>query len=87
MQTLTVPVCPDRDSRADQKWITERPTENDFEKSFDKHVTEHLQFTTFFGNVGWEPLLHLSGDYYPDLVCEFYATMLHKMDSKLSFSW
>lgn len=54
-----------------------------FEKSFDEHVTQHLLLTTFFDNIDWEPLFHLSGDYYLDLVREFYATMLHKTDKTL----
>lgn len=38
---------------------------------------------TLFGNTGREPLLHLSGDNYPNLVREFYATVLHKIDKTL----
>lgn len=29
--------------------------------------------------MSWEPLFHLLGDYYPELVCDFYATLLHKI--------
>lgn len=53
------------------------------EKSFNEHVTEHIQFTTLFGNMGCEPLLHLWSDYYPDLNHEFYVTMLYKIDKTL----
>lgn len=35
---------------------------------------------TFFGRIGWEPILHLYGNYSPDLVKEFYANMNHKID-------
>lgn len=52
-------------------------------KSFDEHVTLHLGLTILFGNMGREMLLHLSGDYYPNLVCQFYATMLYIMDKNL----
>ncbi|KAI5676159.1 hypothetical protein M9H77_07109 [Catharanthus roseus] len=31
----------------------------------------------------WKPLLPFSGDEYPELVREFYATMLHKTDKNL----
>lgn len=53
------------------------------EKSFDEHVTKHLQLTTLFGNMDWEPHLRLLGDYYHDLIHEFYATMLHNTDKTL----
>ncbi|KAI5676992.1 hypothetical protein M9H77_07942 [Catharanthus roseus] len=53
------------------------------EKSFDEYVTEHLGLITLFEDIGWMPLLYLSGDHYPDLVPEFYATMLHKTDKNI----
>lgn len=33
--------------------------------------------------MGWELVLHLSGDYYPDVVREFYDNMFHKTDRDL----
>lgn len=41
------------------------------DKAFDEYVIEHLGLTTFFGSLGWEPLLHIFGFYYPHLTCEF----------------
>ncbi|KAI5649283.1 hypothetical protein M9H77_35288 [Catharanthus roseus] len=32
----------------------------------------------------WGPLLQISGNYYLELVCEFYANMFHKTDKDLS---
>lgn len=46
-------------------------------------MTEHIGLTTLFENIGWKPLLPFSGDEYPELVREFYATMLHKTDKNL----
>lgn len=49
------------------------------QKSFAKHVIKHLDLTTLFDNMDWEPILHLSSDYYLDLVHEFCVIMLHKI--------
>ncbi|KAI5664452.1 hypothetical protein M9H77_23775 [Catharanthus roseus] len=46
-------------------------------------VIEHYRLENHFRGLGWVPLLRLFGDYYPDLVREFYANMLHKMDKDL----
>ncbi|KAI5664043.1 hypothetical protein M9H77_23366 [Catharanthus roseus] len=46
-------------------------------------VIEHFRLENIFRGLGWFPLLPLFGDYYPDLVREFYANMLHKMDKDL----
>ncbi|KAI5663961.1 hypothetical protein M9H77_23284 [Catharanthus roseus] len=35
------------------------------------------------GGLGWVPILCICGDYYPDLVREFYANMAPKMDKDL----
>ncbi|KAI5653515.1 hypothetical protein M9H77_30702 [Catharanthus roseus] len=45
----------------------------------------HRKEQTFCGKLGlgWIPLLSLYGDYYPDLVREFYTNMLHKTDKDL----
>lgn len=53
------------------------------EKSFDEHVTENLDLPRLFGHMGQEPVFHISGDYYPDLVRDFYANMLYKTDKDL----
>lgn len=52
-------------------------------KFFDEHVIEHLDLSTFFNRMGWGPVLHLSRDYYPYLVREFYANILYKHDKEL----
>lgn len=48
------------------------------EHTFDEHVAGYIELPTFLDHMGREPILHLSGDYYPDLVKEFYANMKHK---------
>lgn len=46
-------------------------------------MTEHLDLTTLFDRIGCEAILHLSNDYYHDLIREFYANMLHEKDKDL----
>ncbi|KAI5662573.1 hypothetical protein M9H77_21896 [Catharanthus roseus] len=47
------------------------------EKSFDQSVIKHVELEHLFGGLGWVLLLRLSGDFYPNLVRDFYANMLH----------
>lgn len=47
-------------------------------------MIEHLRLGTLFGRFSWKPLLRISSDYYPDLVHEFYANILHKVDKDFS---
>ncbi|KAI5676359.1 hypothetical protein M9H77_07309 [Catharanthus roseus] len=37
-----------------------------------------------FHELGFETLLHIFGDYHPNLVCEFYTNMLYKMGASAS---
>lgn len=53
-QNPVIPPFRDRLSPANQKWITDRGhLKMIVEKSFDEHVTENLNLTTLFGNMGW----------------------------------
>ncbi|KAI5676236.1 hypothetical protein M9H77_07186 [Catharanthus roseus] len=66
------------------EWLTDRASLNMIvEKSFDEEVIEHFRLESLFRGLGWVPLLRLSGDYYPNLVREFYVNILHKMDKDL----
>ncbi|KAI5673608.1 hypothetical protein M9H77_13972 [Catharanthus roseus] len=66
------------------EWLANRSSLNMIiEKSFGEEVIEHFRLENLFRGLGWIPLLYLSGDYYPDLVREFCATMLHKTDNDL----
>lgn len=65
--------------------VTDRePLKLIVEKAFDQHVIERLGLNTLFGSFGWELLLHISRNYYSELVREFYANIFHKIDKDLS---
>ncbi|KAI5681011.1 hypothetical protein M9H77_02238 [Catharanthus roseus] len=67
-----------------REWFTDKASLNMIvKKSFGEAVIEHFRLENLFRGFGWVPLLRLSGDYYPDLVREFYTNMLHKMDKDL----
>lgn len=66
------------------KWVTNRESLKIIsEKSFDKVVIEHFKLEQLSGGLGWVPLLLLYGNYYPNLVREFYANMTYKTDKDL----
>ncbi|KAI5650300.1 hypothetical protein M9H77_36305 [Catharanthus roseus] len=44
---------------------------------------EHLLQQPVNGGLGWVPLLHISNEYYPNLLREFYANMTHKTNKDL----
>lgn len=53
------------------------------EHTFTDEIADYLKFYLFFKDMDWENLLTLCNEYYSNLVCEFYANMLHKHDKKL----
>ncbi|KAI5681222.1 hypothetical protein M9H77_02449 [Catharanthus roseus] len=53
------------------------------EKCFGAEVIGHFRLENLFRGLGWVPVIRFSGDYYPNLVREFYANILHKMDKDL----
>lgn len=87
-QSSTNPAIPsysERLSAAAQKWVNNREhLKLIVEKTFDAHVIENLSLNVVFSSLGWEPLLYIYGTYYPELVHEFYANVLYKMDKNLS---
>ncbi|KAI5653416.1 hypothetical protein M9H77_30603 [Catharanthus roseus] len=46
-------------------------------------LLDSSRIETYRGWLGWPPLFYISGDYYPDLVREFYANMTHKTNKDL----
>ncbi|KAI5677949.1 hypothetical protein M9H77_08899 [Catharanthus roseus] len=72
----TIHPYPDHLSAAAHKWITDREyLKLIIEKFFDAPVVKHLGLALFFfffcegggRGLGWEPLLHISKNYYPKL--------------------
>ncbi|KAI5664397.1 hypothetical protein M9H77_23720 [Catharanthus roseus] len=65
---LAIPLYPESLSTAARKRISEREHLKLIIKiSFDAPVIEHLGLANLFGGLGWEPLLYISGTYYPEL--------------------
>ncbi|KAI5671762.1 hypothetical protein M9H77_12126 [Catharanthus roseus] len=54
------------------KWAANRETlKIVIENSFDESVIEHFELEHLSGGLGWVPVLRISRDFYPDLICEF----------------
>ena len=53
------------------------------EHNFHAAVEEEFGVAELFENLGWGPLLRISGAYFPDLVREFYANMEQKKSLNL----
>ncbi|CAH9071073.1 unnamed protein product, partial [Cuscuta europaea] len=51
--------------------------DNDFviEKTISAPIDHEFQLTAAFAKINWEPVLHLQGTFYPELVKEFFANV------------
>lgn len=49
-----------------------------FEKSIHPRIDAEVPIRAEFENFGWGSLLDIKGDYYPELVWQFYANMEDK---------
>ena len=58
------------DDHRENKLIVERTVAHDIEASF--------YIWDAFACLGWDPILDVQGDYYPELVREFYANIADK---------
>ncbi|KAI5667374.1 hypothetical protein M9H77_17227 [Catharanthus roseus] len=75
---------PEHLSQVACEWITERASfKTIVEKSFDESVIEYFNLENIFRGLGWVPLQHIYGNYYPELVREFYANMTNKTNKDL----
>ncbi|KAI5652344.1 hypothetical protein M9H77_29531 [Catharanthus roseus] len=67
-----------------RNWVTDRESlKIVIEKSFNESIIKHFKLGSLYGELGWVPLLCFFGNFYLDLVCEFYASMLHKTEKDL----
>ncbi|VFQ86953.1 unnamed protein product [Cuscuta campestris] len=65
--------------KAHESWYELRKEKNlVVEKIIHPDIDRVFRLTEAFRSVGWERMLTLSGEYFPDLVREFYANILNK---------
>ena len=66
-------------SKANQDWYNKRKgTKLIVEKTIDPEIEQQVQVGQYFNRLGWDPVMNMSGPFYPGLVKEFYANIGEK---------
>lgn len=66
-------------NRENAEWFSKRKNSRIVvEKTVAPSIDGHFHILDAFQTLGWGPILQLSGDYYPELVIEFYANIENK---------
>ena len=66
-------------SQENFKWATEKRLETVVvEKTIANDIDEAFHIHAAYTTLGWRRLLYLEGEYYPDLVKQFYANIEEK---------